>query len=113
MGDEDRGAAPQDHARRLLDLHFCEGVNAGGGFIQDEDGWLLHEHPHQRDELPLAHGKPCSALAHVCLQTLGQCFQPLAAADLPREGFDLGVRDLGAAVADVFHHAPAEEERQL
>ena len=54
--DQDAGGMFQDQVQRLLDLPFGERVDAGGGFVQDEDGGLLHQDAHQRHELTLPHG---------------------------------------------------------
>jgi hypothetical protein len=40
----------------------------------------LHQHAHQRDELPLAHREARAALTDLAVQPVGQGFQPLAVA---------------------------------
>ena len=50
---------------------------------------LLHQHPHQGDQLALPHREPPAALAHLGLQPLRQRFQPLALPDLAGQGEDL------------------------
>ena len=72
----------QNEIQRLLDLPFGEGVNAGGRFIQNEDGGVLHQHAHQRHELTLPHRKPVAALADFGVQAFGQGLKPFAVADL-------------------------------
>ena len=46
VGDQNAGRVLQDEFQRLLDLPFGERVDAGSRFIQDEDGWLLHQDAH-------------------------------------------------------------------
>jgi hypothetical protein len=82
MRDQDAGCVFQNEIQRLLDLPFSEWVNAGGGFIQNEDGGVLHEHAHQRHELTLPHGEALPRSPTSVCKTIGQGFQPFAVTDL-------------------------------
>ncbi|OQC54599.1 MAG: hypothetical protein BWX54_02189 [Verrucomicrobia bacterium ADurb.Bin018] len=113
VSDEDAGGALQDQIERLLDLPFGEGINAGGGLIQNEDGRLLHQHAHQRHQLPLTHRKPRPAFAHLRIQPLRQRFQPFTPANAPRQVQYLRVPRVSPRVADVLRHRAREQERHL
>src|SRR6188768_3069313 len=58
MGDDNRGALVQHDIESLLNLCFRQGINAGGSFIENDDGRVLNQHTSQRNELSLSHGKP-------------------------------------------------------
>src|SRR5438309_10119736 len=64
MGDQDGGAAG-DHAReREADAKFGFGVDGGGSFVQDEDAGIVRQRACKTDELLLAGGEGCAALAY-------------------------------------------------
>src|SRR5712691_13153412 len=43
----------QDEIKPLLNLRLCERVNAGGGFVEDDDRGVLQQDARQRDQLAL------------------------------------------------------------
>ncbi len=55
MRDQNAGGVFENEIQRLLNLPFGKWINAGGGFIKDEDGGVLHKHAHERHELALSH----------------------------------------------------------
>ena len=65
VGNDDGRAVGHDEVEGFLNLFLGKGINAGGGFVEDEDGWLLHQHAHYRDELALAHREPPAALSYI------------------------------------------------
>ena len=71
MRDQDAGCVFQDEVQCLLDLPFSERVNAGSGFIQNEDGGVLNENAHERHELTLSHRESVTSLADFSVQAVG------------------------------------------
>ena len=111
--DQDAGRIFQDQVQRLLDLPLGERVDAGGGFIQDEDGRLLHQDAHQRHQLALPHREPSAALPDLGLQPVRQRFQPFTVADLARHAQHLGIGHVRRSITDVICHRAREQERHL
>ena len=56
-GGRSRSRCGQQHIETFLDLRFGQRIDAGGGFVQDDDRGVLDQDPGQRNELPLAHRK--------------------------------------------------------
>ena len=46
MRDQNAGGILEDQIQCLLNLPFCERINAGSGFIENKDGGVLHQHAH-------------------------------------------------------------------
>ncbi len=104
----------QDQVERLLDLPFGERVDAGGGFIQDEDGGILHQHAHQRHQLALSHREPrCRARP---LRSAGRRAGSPAIRRRrscgPSSSISASVA-AGRGIADVLRHRAGEQERHL
>ena len=55
VGDEDGGAILENQVKPLLNLRFGERIDAGCGFVEDDDSRILQEHTRQGHELALAH----------------------------------------------------------
>ena len=89
MGDQNAGAVFQNQIQRLLDLPLGEGVDTGGGLVQDKDGGLVQQHTQQRNHLPLPHGKTAAALPDLAVQPIGQGLNPFPGADLPGGTLDI------------------------
>ncbi len=82
VGDHDTGAPGHHYVEAGLDLLLGEGINAGGGLVEDEDRRVLQQHARQRDQLALAHRQTRAALADRGVEALGEDGDPVAAADL-------------------------------
>src|SRR5688572_28121920 len=61
MGDDDRGATMQQALQRFLNQTFGEGIDTGGGFIQNQDARISQRCPRDGNQLPL----PQIGRAHV------------------------------------------------
>ena len=81
----------QHHVQPFLDQRLGQRVDAGGGFVQDEDRRVLQQHRAQRDELPLAHRQAAAALADLRVQAVGQHLDPIPLPDQMRHALDLVV----------------------
>ncbi len=51
--DNESGATTQKLAQALLYQHFREGINVGGGLVEDEDARIGEQGAGKRDELAL------------------------------------------------------------
>ena len=111
MGDDQSGPILKKGIECFLDLGLGEGIHAGGGFIQDEDGRILEEDPGQRDQLPLAHGETDAACAHLGVQPIGEVLDPVAVRDVHGGPQDLRVTFVGQSVADIVPDRAGEQER--
>ena len=63
VGDDEGGAALDDLLHGLVDPVLGLRVHAGGGVVQDEDGWVQHQSPGDGEALALPTGEGQSALA--------------------------------------------------
>ena len=52
--DDERGAAAEQAVERFADLEFGFGVDAGSGFVEDEEARIVREGAREIDELALA-----------------------------------------------------------
>ena len=64
MRDEDAGAAFDHALESAADAQLGVGVDAGGGFVEDEDARIVGQRARKVDELLLAGGKRVAAFAH-------------------------------------------------
>ena len=53
MGDDERGAAAEEAVERFADQEFGFGVDAGGGFVEDEEARIVSQGAGEIDELAL------------------------------------------------------------
>ncbi len=63
VGDGDRRAAAGERLERLLDRLLALGVDAAGGFVEDQDRRIVQDRPGDREPLPLAAGEAGAAFA--------------------------------------------------
>ena len=82
VGNDNGGAVLQHEVKTFLNLRLGERINAGRCFIENNDGWVLQQDSCQGDKLSLPHGKRFSFLAHHGIQTIGECVDPVAPADV-------------------------------
>ena len=68
----DGGAAFDHAAERFADAELGFGIDAGGGFVEDEDARVVRQGAGEADELLLAGGEAAAALAHGFLEAVGQ-----------------------------------------
>jgi len=64
VGNRDGGASVRHLVDGLLDDAFGDGVQGGGGLVQQQHGRILEQHPGDRDALFLTTGQPVTALTH-------------------------------------------------
>jgi len=61
MRNNHGGAPLKQRLQRLLDRAFCGGVNAGCGFVQDQDSGVLNKGSGKGQQLSFAHGECLAA----------------------------------------------------
>ena len=69
VGDHDRGAAFDHAGQRVAHAEFGFGVDARGGFVEDEDLGIVRQRSGERDELLLAGRQRAAALLHLPRRT--------------------------------------------
>ena len=72
VGDDDGGASVEEAFEGLLDLGFGDGIDIGGGFIQDEDAGGGEHGAGYADELALAEGEIDTAFLNAGLVAIRQ-----------------------------------------
>ena len=97
MGDEDRGRVRENQLHGFLNLHLGEGIDAGGGFIQDEDRRALNEDAQQAHELTLPHAQTRAALAHVGMKAIRALFPTIRRRQCCKQFLDLVLGGSGRA----------------
>ena len=63
MGDHDRGAPGEQAAHGSFDAALRVQVDVGCGLVEDQDAWVGDQCPREGDQLTLAGGELCAALA--------------------------------------------------
>ena len=113
VGDDEGGAAPGQGVEGLLDLGLGDGIQGGGGLVQDQDGRILQENPRNGHPLFLAAGEQSAPLAHIGVEAIGHGQDVLVDFGLLRRLDDLLHRGVGLAVADVLENGVGEKEHVL
>ncbi len=113
MGNDEGSATVQEGAQTLLHQHLGEGIDVGGGLIQDKDARVGQKRAGEGDELALAHAEVATTLANGRVVALGEARNQVVCADDTGGLFYLRVGGVEATVADVLANAAGEEERVL
>ena len=113
VGDEDGGAALEQHVERLLDLRLGLEVEVRRGLVEHEDARAGEERPGQGEELPLAGRQRHAALVHGRVEPVGQPVDQVAEPDEPAGLEHLGLGRVGPGEADVLADRAGEQERLL
>ena len=113
MGDDQGGSAPGQGVEGLLDLRLGDGVQGGGGLVQDQDGGIFQENSCDGNSLLLAAGEERAPLADVGVEAVGHGQDVLVDLRLLCRLDDLLHGGIGLAVADVLEDGVREEEHIL
>src|SRR5258708_38448388 len=108
MGDQERRRAWPQFVERLFYFILGSVVEIGGGFIQNQDAWLVYENAGDLQPLPLSHGETQSAFADLALQPFGQTIQGVLESSGHGSALLLFVGSGGAFVANVVGKGPSE-----
>ncbi len=113
VGDDDGGASVEETFEGLLDLGFGDGIDIGGGFIQDEDAGGGEHGAGDADELALAEGEIDAAFLNAGLVAIRQGADKIVGVGLAGDFLNLLRGGGGQAVADIFGDGAGEEEGHL
>ena len=113
MGDDEGGAPHGESIESPLDLGLGDGVQRGGGLIQNEDGGIFQEDAGDGHPLLLSAGQEGAPLAHIGLEALGHGHDVVINFRLLRGLHDLLLGGVGSAVADILKNGVGEEEHIL
>ena len=107
--DGDDGFAAHQRRERLLDQMFVFGVDAGGGFVQDDDRRVLEDGTGNGDALPLTAGERAAALADNRVVAVRQRHDKVMAAGFLRRCDHLRLGGIRFAEQDVCANGVVEE----
>ena len=110
VGDDDRGASPEQALKALLDRLLGAHVDVGGRRHQNQDPRLGEQRAGEGDELALTGGELDPALADLGLDALRQCATNSVAPTVADRSFDFLQAGLGAAEGDVLANTAGEEK---
>src|SRR6266705_2825975 len=113
MRDEEGGAVTQQRGQAGLHETFGLGVNAGGGFVEDEQARVGEQGPHEAEQLALAMAEQAPTLAYIGIIAVGQAHDEIVRPNGLRRGYDDRLADSGIAIAQIVAHGAAEEKRLL
>ena len=111
--NDESGAPGERYFKRRLDFTLGETVDAGGGFIQNEDAGISHYGPRKGKQLPLADGQVDAALAEHGIVALRQARNEVVGTHGACGALYLLATGILRAVADVFVDAAGKQERLL
>ncbi len=103
--DDDDGAARLDGIDARLDLFGGDGIETGGGLVEENDGRVLEEHTGDGDALLLS----TTELQCLCLKTVGQLHNLVVDIRLLGCLHHVVVGGVGVAVFDVLLDAAVED----
>ena len=75
VGDDDRGASGEKTIQGFANHHFGFGIDAGGGFVEDQEARIMRQGAGETHQLALADGKRGAALGNQSVQALGQAIE--------------------------------------
>ena len=103
--DDDDGAARLDGIDARLDLFGGDGVETGGGLVEEDDGRVLEKHTGDGDALLLS----ATELQRLCLETVGQLHDLVVDIRLLGSLHHVVVGGVGVAVFDVLLDGAVED----
>src|SRR5215470_10720308 len=113
VGDDQRGAAPQQVGQGGLDVVFGEAVQVGGGLVQNDDLRVAQDDPGDRQPLFFPAGQPVATLADDSVVAVGQGADELVQVRRLRGAGQVGVAGTGAGVAQVVGDRGVKQEGVL
>src|SRR5215831_3503147 len=113
MRDEEGGAVTQQRCQASLHETFGLGINAGGGFVEDEQAWVSEQGPYETEQLALAVAEQASTLAYISIIAVCEAHNEIVRPKSLCRGYDGGIAGSGIAIAQIVAHSAAEEKRLL
>src|SRR5581483_12470704 len=92
---------------------FGEGVDIGGGLVEDQNARVGQQGARERDKLALPHAEVAPALAYGRIVAAGQMRYQVVRAHSARSLLDLRVARVETAIANVVTNSAGEQERFL
>src|SRR4051794_33324567 len=109
--DDGSAALGADHPReRVANAELGLRIDAGCGFVEDEDLGLVRESTRERDELLLSGGEGAATLADFFFELIGQSADEVNHVDFGRSLLNGRVVDAAGAEANVLFDGAGEEE---
>lgn len=113
VGNDEGGTALQQLVQALLQQDLRFGVDAGGGFVQDQDPGIGKQGPGKGDQLPLSGGESAAPFVYLRVIPVFHLADKVMGAYSFRRSDDLFVRGFPVAVADIVHDGAREDEAVL
>src|SRR5712691_2725346 len=113
MRDEEGSAATQQRCQTGLHETFGLGVNAGGGFVEDEQARVGEQGPYEAEQLALAVAKQAPTLAYISIIAVGETHDKIVRPNGLCRGDDGRSAGGGVAIAQIVAYGAAEEKRFL
>src|SRR5207302_11047360 len=108
--DDEGGSAPAQGVKSVLNERLALAVQAGGGFIEDEDSRICKNRARNGHALALPAGQTDAALADDRVVTFLECFDEFIAVRDPADGDNLLARGARLRKGDVFGDRAIEEK---
>jgi hypothetical protein len=113
MSDHESGPVREERPQGRLDQLLGDGVQAGGGLVQDRDPGVLEDDPSNRQTLLLTPAKAVAALADDGVIPLGQRLDEVVDISRSADALQLLVTRLRAGVEQVVADTGVEQEAVL
>src|ERR1700677_4148142 len=113
MGDQERGAPPQEPFEALRDEILALGIERAGWLVQQKDGGIFEKGPGQVDALALSGAQTGSAFPDARFKSLGKFFNKYVGVGGARGRGNFLRRCPRFAISDVLGHGRWEDDRLL
>ena len=111
--DNERGATFHQVVQSFLDEGFRFGIERRGGFVEDQDGWVLQNGAGDGDALAFSGREAVAAFTDRCFVVFRQGHDEVVSVRVFGGIFDFGGVRFGAAISNVVANGVVEEERVL
>src|SRR5712691_2747760 len=113
MRDEKGGAATQQRCQAGLHEAFGLGVDAGGGFVEDEQARVGEQGPYETEQLALAVTEQAPTLTHIGIIAVGEAHAEIVCPNGLRRGYNGRIASGGVAIAQIVAHGATKEKRSI
>src|SRR5712692_2145902 len=111
--NDERGASREQAVQRFADLQLGFGIHAGGGFVENQEAWIVRQGARKINELALTDGEGGAALIDTRGGAVGEGANEIAEANFVESAFDREVVNARRAEADVGLNRSGEKKRIL
>ncbi len=113
VGDDEDGAVLHEVFEGGLDLALGDGVDGGGGFVEDDHGWVFEEDAGDGEALFFALGEADAFFADVGFEAVGEVLDEVEGGGAGEGGEELGFGGVVFGEAEVVFDGAFEEEGVL